>query len=153
MSFLIYLDVCCLNRPFDDQSQERIHLESESTLAILARCSPREWQLLGSEAIDLEIAQISDPDRKQQVLLLISIAKVKIVVTEQIEARAVNLMQLGFKDLDALHLACAEAGNANVFLTTDDRLQRLAVKQRNLLKVEAENPVTWLLKVTANGYS
>jgi hypothetical protein len=29
----IYLDVCCLNRPFDDQTQARIHLEAEG----------REW--------------------------------------------------------------------------------------------------------------
>jgi hypothetical protein len=33
----IYLDVCCLNRPFDDQCQERIRLESEAILLILER--------------------------------------------------------------------------------------------------------------------
>ncbi len=26
----IYFDVCCLNRPFDDQSQQRIRLEAEA---------------------------------------------------------------------------------------------------------------------------
>lgn len=26
----VYLDNCCYNRPFDDQTQERIHLESGS---------------------------------------------------------------------------------------------------------------------------
>jgi len=31
----IYLDVCCLNRPFDDQTQDRIHLEAESVMTIL----------------------------------------------------------------------------------------------------------------------
>ena len=30
----IYLDNCCFNRPFDDQTQERIHLESEAILMI-----------------------------------------------------------------------------------------------------------------------
>ncbi len=33
----IYLDNCCYNRPFDDQTQERIHLESEAILTILKR--------------------------------------------------------------------------------------------------------------------
>ena len=33
----IYLDVCCLNRPFDDQNQPRIRLESEAILIILAQ--------------------------------------------------------------------------------------------------------------------
>jgi hypothetical protein len=29
------LDACCLNRPFDDQTQDRIHLESEAVILIL----------------------------------------------------------------------------------------------------------------------
>ena len=32
----IYLDVCCLNRPFDDQEQDRIHLNSGATFSIQA---------------------------------------------------------------------------------------------------------------------
>lgn len=32
---IIYLDNCCYNRPFDDQTQERIHLESEVILKVL----------------------------------------------------------------------------------------------------------------------
>ncbi|MDM9581860.1 MULTISPECIES: hypothetical protein [unclassified Nostoc] len=46
MEFLIFLDVCCLNRPFDDQTQERIFLEAEAVRLILARCQSGEWQLL-----------------------------------------------------------------------------------------------------------
>lgn len=47
----IYLDVCCINRPFDDQTEERIRMESEAVLAILTR-SLSEWTLIGSEAIE-----------------------------------------------------------------------------------------------------
>jgi hypothetical protein len=48
MEFLIYLDVCCLNRPFDDQTQERIRLEAEAVLRILANIqvrveNPLQW--------------------------------------------------------------------------------------------------------------
>ena len=32
----IYLDMCCLKRPFDDQSQPRIRLETEAVLSLLA---------------------------------------------------------------------------------------------------------------------
>lgn len=32
---IVYLDNCCYNRPFDDQTQERVHLESEAILTIL----------------------------------------------------------------------------------------------------------------------
>lgn len=40
----IYLDVCCLNRPFDDQSQDRIHLEAEAVLAIIKQVEQGDWQ-------------------------------------------------------------------------------------------------------------
>ena len=38
----IYLDVCCLNRPFDDQSIDRIHLESEAIAAFAENKSVSE---------------------------------------------------------------------------------------------------------------
>ena len=57
MEFLIYLDVCCLNRPFDDQTQERIRLEAEAVMLIFNRCQNTQWQILGSEAIDDELEQ------------------------------------------------------------------------------------------------
>lgn len=69
MKFLIYLDVCCLNRPLDDQTQERIRLESEAVLLILARCQSCEWQLLESEAIEEELEGTPDVARKQQIML------------------------------------------------------------------------------------
>ena len=47
----IYLDVCCLNRPFDDQSQPRIRLEAQAVLAILDRVSEGKWECVSSHAI------------------------------------------------------------------------------------------------------
>jgi len=41
-SATVYLDVCCLNRPFDDQTQDRIHLESEAVLLILKHIENEE---------------------------------------------------------------------------------------------------------------
>lgn len=64
---LIYLDVCCFNRPFDVQEQERIMLETEAISLILERCETEEWELLTSEVIDVELAQIIDPERKQAI--------------------------------------------------------------------------------------
>ncbi len=40
------MDVCCLNRPFDDQTQDRIRIESDAILAILSKCVTGEWKLL-----------------------------------------------------------------------------------------------------------
>jgi len=64
---LIYLDVCCFNRPFDEQTHERIHLEAEAVLLILEGRQSLKWRLLGSEAIDFEISQIPGEEREQKV--------------------------------------------------------------------------------------
>jgi hypothetical protein len=47
----IYLDVCCLNRPFDDQTQDRVHLEAEAVILILTHCQAGEWEWISSEAV------------------------------------------------------------------------------------------------------
>lgn len=147
---LIYLDVCCLNRPFDDQTQDRVRLESEAVLLILRRCQQGEWQLVGSEAIALEISQTRDLARRTYVQALADLATRQVTVNESIEARADAFVQQGLGTFDALHLACAESGQVAVFLTTDDRLMRWAGRQAGVLQVRVINPVTWLLEVTTN---
>jgi hypothetical protein len=39
----IYLDNSVVNRPFDDQSQERIRLETEAVILLLSRLERQEW--------------------------------------------------------------------------------------------------------------
>ncbi len=47
---------------------------------------------------------------------------------------------------DALHLASAEAGEADYFLTTDDHLLRRASRRQSDLKVKVENPAQWIIQ-------
>jgi len=142
----LYLDVCCLNRPFDDHTQERVRLESETVLTILERCQRRTLTLLSSEIIDYEMCRIPDGDRKQKLRSLKSISRVYIIVTDGIVRRSVELSDLGFRAYDALHIACAEKGRADVFLTTDDSLLKRAVANRKTLMVQVENPLRWALQ-------
>lgn len=140
----IYLDVCCLNRPFDDQSQERIRLESEAVITILGR--GKTLTLLTSEILDLEVSKIPDEDRRHKVTLLSSISKMNIVIDDEIIGRAKELSKMGFKSFDAFHIACAESGQADILLTTDDDLLKKATSHRKLLKVKIKNPVKWLME-------
>lgn len=142
----LYLDVCCLNRPFDDQTQERVRLESEAVLTILERCQNRTLTLLSSEIIDYEISRIPDQDRKQKVRSLISISRIYIIVSDAIVRRSVGLSGLGFRSFDALHIACAEKERADVLLTTDDSLLRRAIANMKTLMVQVENPLRWSLE-------
>lgn len=144
----VYLDVCCLNRPFDDLSQDRVNLEAEAVLSIVSRCEKGEWSLVASGAIDFELSQSSDFDRLEQVRTLYSAANERVRFTEETEQRAALFRQSGIKDFDSLHLALAESGGVDAFLTTDDRLLR-AVQQLDL-KIKVANPVSWLMEVIKN---
>lgn len=150
MSFLIYFDVCCLNRPFDDQRQERIRLEAEAVLLILERCQRKEWTLLSSEAVVAEINQTLDFARVTQLQTLASFAARQIRIDKQVENRALEWIRQGFTAFDAFHLACAELGNADVLLTTDDRFLRRATRLVDVLEVRVANPLQWLLEVTTD---
>jgi predicted nucleic acid-binding protein len=141
----IYLDVCCINRPFDDQTEEIIRMESEAVLAILKRCL-LEWTLIGSEAIDYEISRIPDAERRSKVEQIASISREKTIVDESIVSRAREIEMQGLKPMDALHLACAER-SADVMLTTDDEILRAAIRMSADIKVIVMNPARWLLDV------
>lgn len=142
----VYLDVCRLNRPFDDHAQDRIHFEAEAVLTILNHCHQGRWTLLSSEVVDFEIAEIPDADRRQRVELFASIAGTSIRVDQAATRRAMELNALSFQAVDALHLACAEKGKAEVLLTTDDRFVQKASQHKSVLKTTVANPVHWLIK-------
>jgi len=148
----IYLDVCCLNRPFDDQTQDRIHLESEAVILILKHVRSGNWEWMSSEAVDFEVRQTPDVERRRRVESLIRYADRTILIETSIVKRASGLKEIGFGAYDALHLACAEHSNASVFLTTDDKLLRLACKGSSQLKIKVYNPLIWLKEVIENEY-
>jgi predicted nucleic acid-binding protein len=148
----IYLDVCCLNRPFDDQTQDRIHLESEAVILILKRVRSGSWEWFSSEVVDFEVRQTPDAERRRRVELLVLYADRSTLLEVPVVKRASELKEMGFGAYDALHLACAEHCNADVFLTTDDKLLRLAGEGSSRLKIQVHNPLIWLKEVIENEY-
>lgn len=144
----IYLDACCLNRPFDDQTQPRIALETQAILTILTKCQSGQWKLITSTALDVELDQTPDLERLKNVKAILAIAKIKVVTSQFIEARSVELQKLGFSGFDATHIASAERSRADIFLSTDDRLLRKAQRNIQAINVAIDNPVQWLMKFT-----
>ena len=127
----IYLDACCLNRPFDDQSQPRIALETQAILTILNQCQSGQWSLITSTALDVELDQTRDRERLNNVKSILTIAKIKVIHSQLLEQRSRELQQLGFSGFDATHIASAERSRANIFcpLTIG-----LSVKLNNIFK-------------------
>src|SRR3990172_5396133 len=58
----VYLDVCCLSRPFADQSQERIRIESEAVWLILDLCSKGVHRWASSTVVEEEVSRNPDAD-------------------------------------------------------------------------------------------
>jgi predicted nucleic acid-binding protein len=147
-NYRIYLDVCCLSRPFDDQSQLRVHLETEAVMAILQQCEENLWTLIDSAALYAEISQFLDPEKQQQIQVALNLATIRVVNSPLLQARIVELANTGFSFYDAAHIASAEKARADVFLSTDDRLVKRAKRLDTSIYVKIKNPLTWLTEVT-----
>jgi len=143
----VYLDVSCLNRPFDDQRQMRIRLEAEAVTLILEQCDRGDWEQVSAEIARIEINAMPDADRKARVQLLLPDEKAILTLTQPVFERAASLGPLGFKPADALHVAAAETLRADVLLSCDDRLCRAARRRRGALKVRVVNPLDWLKEI------
>lgn len=140
----IYFDACCLNRPFDDQMQDRIRLEAEAVLLIPSHVQRGEWRWIGSDVLDFELEQIPDAERSRRVQVLTQSAVDTIMVDDAVANRGSELEAIGFRVFDALHLACAEVAGVEVFLTTDDGLLKRARRVSEQLRVRVDNPLAWL---------
>lgn len=143
----IYLDACCLNRPFDNQRQPRIRLEAEAITLILEKVYQGEWEWIGSDVLDYELEQTQDAERKERLLLLVGHSHKKVEMTEKILGRAEELENSGFGSYDVIHLASAEQAEVDIFLTTDDRLQNIASRSIGKVPFVVINPVKWLEEI------
>ena len=142
----LYFDCCCYNRPFDDQSQQRIHDESEAILSLMNRCSAVRGTILGSAVLRLEIDRIGDTVKREKVRHLYRAVNEDVGYTPEIRQRAEEIRQHSvIHEMDALHLSSAEAGHADVLLTTDARLIRSC--RSVSLRVRVVNPVSYLAEV------
>lgn len=140
----IYLDACCLNRPFDDQTQDRVRLESEAVLLILGRIHTGDWRWIGGEVLEAETARNPDRERAHRVAVLLQGAAETVALDSQVEERGRELEGLGFGAFDALHVAAAERANVDVFFATDDRLVRHGQRYEDPIRVRIANPLAWL---------
>ena len=143
----IYLDVCCLNRCFDDQQQARVRLEAEAVTIVLERIDLGIDEWLISPVVEQEIERTPDPHRREKTMVLLQKASGRIPWTEEVKVSGRSLAQRGIPAMDALHIAAAEAGACDVFLTTDDVLLRRCAALKPPLRVALKNPAYWITEV------
>lgn len=128
MAKLIYIDVCALCRPFDDQSYLRIRLETEAVSLILSKVKEKDYQMLISSVHHKEIAAIEDEIERSQLQIIIgNLGKSIKVDIKKAKERANELVKLGFGIADAAHVAFAELSDA-IFISCDDILIKKCLK-------------------------
>jgi predicted nucleic acid-binding protein len=144
MPKLIYLDVCALSRPFDDQSFMRIRLETEAVNLILSKGKEGKFSLLVSPVHDAEIRAIDDPVERIKLVAVIDEMGVRIKGDlSKMRARGEELIRLGFGVGDAAHMAFAEFHGAEL-VTCDDRVIRKCLRHK--IGVWCGNPVSFCEK-------
>src|SRR5579872_5435379 len=114
----VYLDLCCLNRPFDDQSQDRIRLETEALALVHRHLDAGEWRWVSSVVLETESAQNRDVERGVLIQAVLARADHRVPFSALDGARLREVEAMGFTPFDAAHIVSAEAGKANVLLTT-----------------------------------
>lgn len=146
----IYFDTCCLSRLFDVQTQPRVRRETLAIRRILGQIRTGSWYWISSHALEEEVEQNPNLGQRFQIRDRLTDVNETVSVRAPEISRGKQLEVLGFKELDALHIACAESGNVDIFLTTDDGFLRRAKRNSSQLRVRVENPYTWLQEIEVN---
>ena len=132
----IYLDNCCYNRPYDDQTQLRISLETQAKLQIQAMIRDKHFELVTSYVLLYENSRNPHETRRNTILSFIkenTAFYVDIEKGEEIKSLADEIKATGVNTADAHHVACAIIGGAEYFLTTDSRLLKYRTNRITLM--------------------
>jgi len=145
MTDLLYLDVNCFQRWFDDQRQVRIQMEAIACREVFTRLESGELDLVWSFMHQDEMDLCPFPERQAAMLRLSELCKVRVGPEQTIYDLAETLLQQGpLTAKDAIHLACAVSSKSVAFLTCDDRLINRA--KRVGLDIEIVNPVNFTFR-------
>jgi predicted nucleic acid-binding protein len=140
----IYLDNCCFNRPFDDQSQIRIRLESEAKLEIQKEIRAGKVKLIWSYILDYENNKNPYQERKERIKSWKKYATEDIQENSALIEKAKLLNKKGLQKIDSLHIACAILAKCEYFLTTDDKI----LKRAKLINdINVDDPIGFIKEV------
>lgn len=146
----IYLDNCCYNRPYDDQSQIIVSLEAQAKIFIQNAIRQDKIELASSFVLRHENNNNPfDNKRKNISDFLEKNVSIFIAADRKDEVRniAAEIISTGVKNFDAAHIACAILANCDYFLTTDKRVLKFRSD-----KIQIVNPVDFvkILEVAEN---
>jgi hypothetical protein len=140
----IYLDNCCFNRPFDDQSKIRIMLEAEAKLRVQDDILGKKFELVWSYILEAENMANPFEERRMAIFDWKEQAIVKIKENHTILDTAQKLSRIGLRSKDALHISCAIFAECKYFLTTDDKILN---KNNSIEEIMVMDPIGFIKEV------
>lgn len=136
----IYLDNCCYNRIFDKETDKKIKIEKNAIKEIIKQSQKNKIKIYTSEVIVYEIQQIRNIiKRKKLEEFYESLNLINIKYSKELEKRVEELKKYNVKYMDAYHIAFAEKGKVDYFLTVDKKLINASKKAE--LEIEVINPI------------
>ena len=135
----VYLDNCCYNRPYDDQSNIFNRLETEAKLFIQDNIKENYLELAWSSVNDFENDANVSLERAERIAEWKYIATERCVLNESILDKALELEKAGLRAKDALHIASAIYMQCDFFITTDKK-----ILNKDVLGIKLVNPINFV---------
>jgi predicted nucleic acid-binding protein len=132
------------NRPFDNQTDFKILLESEAKLKIQEHIRMGLYELVWSYILDYENSKNPFRERREQIGKWKKYANVDIEADDSVIELSKSLNQLGLKNFDALHIACAITAKVDYFLTTDKGILK---KSQMVSDIQIKDPIDFIREV------
>jgi predicted nucleic acid-binding protein len=141
----VYLDNCCYNRPYDDQTQLRIELETKAKLYIQQEIAENKLTLVSSVILEYENNDNPYTMRKQVIKDFLIHATEYVDKSEEVLVIAREISKKGVKAKDSAHTACAIISECDYLLTTDDKLLKYKDERIKII-----NPVDFIRLESGN---
>ncbi|MDR2505451.1 MAG: hypothetical protein LBD16_05020 [Oscillospiraceae bacterium] len=137
----VYMDNCCYNRPFDDQRQRSVQLETQAKLWIQEAIKNDTLELVVSFMLHYENSFNKNREKAYHITEFFKNAVMYVDNTLMHDVAPLRdvIMATGIKQKDATHLASAIIAKVDYFITTDKRILKY-----NSSYIKTINPVDFI---------
>ena len=122
MRKLIYLDNCCFNRPYDDQTQPKVAIETLAKLHIQDLVLKKELDIVWSFILKFENSQNIFESKRAAIAQWEKVSVRFVEKSDSITVLVRQIAAVGIKPADSLHIACAITAQCNYFISVDNRV-------------------------------
>jgi predicted nucleic acid-binding protein len=135
----VYLDNCCYNRPYDEQTNIVVRLETEAKLYIQALIKEKRIDLVWSSVNDYENNDNPSLEKYERIIVWKDLAMERCAMNDVILRKAIALTKIRLRAKDALHVAASIVTQCDYFITTDKK-----ILNKDIHEVTVVNPVAFV---------